>query len=278
MTDEWNGFRFARHFAPKRDRIKTSLRTACSTFAGQWPIDGWPEWLGRLYGIRVPKSVTPRPFRMPRGGANIKILLRLIESVAHLPGELAECGVFQGATLLAIGLYLQQKKLDKTIYGFDSFRGFDDRVKTDIRLGGEPHATKGIGGFGNTSAAQVSAKVTQLGLDANVRLVEGFFRNSLSSFRDQRFCFVHLDCDIYESYRACLEFFYPRLELGGVILLDEYNDPPWPGCNKAVDEFLTDKPERVSAIESDKQVKFFIRKEVTNSSSRATRSNEWRAR
>jgi hypothetical protein len=47
---------------------------------------------------------------------------------------------------------------------------------------------------------------------------------------------------------------------GGVILLDEYDDPPWPGCNKAVDEFLADKPEKPVAIQSDNFVKYFIRK------------------
>jgi hypothetical protein len=32
------------------------------------------------------------------------------------------------------------------------------------------------------------------------------------------------------------------------ILLDEYNDPPWPGCNLAVDEFLSNKPEKLMEI------------------------------
>ena len=57
-----------------------------------------------------------------------------------------------------------------------------------------------------------------------------------------------------------LEFFYPRVTSGGVILFDEYNDPPWPGCNKAVDEFLADKPETLQEIERDNHVKYFIRK------------------
>ena len=72
-----------------------------------------------------------------------------------------------------------------------------------------------------------------------MQLVSGYFRDTLQEFSELRFSFVHLDCDIYASYMECLEFFYPRLAPGGIILLDEYNDPPWPGCNKAVDEFLT---------------------------------------
>jgi hypothetical protein len=45
-----------------------------------------------------------------------------------------------------------------------------------------------------------------------------------------------------------------------VILFDEYNDPPWPGCNLAIDQFLADKPERPVEIERDNFQKWYIRK------------------
>jgi O-methyltransferase len=77
----------------------------------------------------------------------------------------------------------------------------------------------------------------------------------------EQFCFVHLDCVIYESYKSCIEFFYPRLASGGVILFDEYNDPPWPGCARAVNEYLADKPEKLVEITSDNQTKYYLRKQ-----------------
>lgn len=58
-----------------------------------------------------------------------------------------------------------------------------------------------------------------------------------------------------------MEFFYPRINKGAVILLDEYNDPPWPGCNKAVDEFLADKAETLQKIEMDNYQKWYLRKQ-----------------
>ena len=85
--------------------------------------------------------------------------------------------------------------------------------------------------------------------------------DTLPRFANYRFCFAHLDCDIYQSYKETLEFFYPRMTPGAIILLDEYNDPPWPGCNRAVDEFLTDKPERLVEIESDNYRKWYLRKQ-----------------
>ena len=72
-----------------------------------------------------------------------------------------------------------------------------------------------------------------------------------------------LDCELYESYKICLEFFYPRLTEGGIILLNEYNDPPWPGCKKAVDESLANKPESVEEITRDNYIKYQIIKVKT---------------
>ena len=48
---------------------------------------------------------------------------------------------------------------------------------------------------------------------------------------------------------------------GGIILLDEYDDPPWPGCNKAVDEFLATHSGALHEAEFGNYVKFYIQKE-----------------
>jgi hypothetical protein len=53
---------------------------------------------------------------------------------------------------------------------------------------------------------------------------------------------VHFDVDLYESTKACLEFFYPRMIVGGVMLSHDYS--LLAGVRKAVDEFLQDKPEK----------------------------------
>ncbi len=64
-----------------------------------------------------------------------------------------------------------------------------------------------------------------------------------------------------EPYKECLQFFYPRMVAGGILLLDEYNDPPWPGCNKAVDEFLAGKPEHLQVIERNNYQKWYFVKQ-----------------
>jgi hypothetical protein len=82
-----------------------------------------------------------------------------------------------------------------------------------------------------TSYELVSAKLRHFRL-SNVQLHKGFFENTLTSVSALSFSLVHLDCDTYDSYKERLTFFNPRMPHGGIILLDEYNDLPWPGCNQ----------------------------------------------
>ncbi|GAB4243638.1 MAG: hypothetical protein OHK005_08110 [Candidatus Methylacidiphilales bacterium] len=77
----------------------------------------------------------------------------------------------------------------------------------------------------------------------------GHLPKTLPLLQESWFSFVHLDCDIYESYQTCLERLYPRMVPGGIILFDEYRSRVWPGATLAIDEFFSDKPETPEMIE-----------------------------
>lgn len=233
---------------------------ALAPFVRTWPVERWPSWLGHLQEMRVPSNQARHLEPSPTGAANIKIVLAVLKQCVPLDGDVAECGVYRGSSLLTTGLYLKQQGVPKVLMGFDSFEGFPESVKTDLMLGGAPDEQKRQGGFSDVNYQRLCKRIALFGLGDKVRLAKGLFEQTLPRAAEMRFCFVHLDVDIYESYRVCMEFFYPRLVTGGIILLDEYNDPPWPGCNKAIDEFLADKPERPIAVQSDNFVKFYIRR------------------
>jgi O-methyltransferase len=228
------------------------------------PLHSWPWVLGVIHDVAVPRGVKPNAMPFPcSGAANINIILQLLDKIENVAGDIAECGVFRGRTLLPMALYTRQRGTDKQIIGFDSFAGFDDSIQIDINMGGaDTDEYRKVGGFSATSPDLVLAKVRRFCL-TNVELAIGFFPQTLPRYHDRKFAFVHLDCDTYLSYKECLEFFYPAVTEGGIILLDEYNDPPWPGCNKAVDEFLADKPEKPIRIISDNYEKYYIVKQPT---------------
>jgi len=219
----------------------------------------WPGWAGKVCGINLPKRITKRR-TLESGGSNINIIFQLLDLTKNVEGEVAECGVFQGHSLLPIALYLRQENSSKKSFGFDSFEGFNKEVQIDLDIGGERSSEKKIGGFSNTSFNYVENLIRGFKLTDKVVLLQGNFEDSLSCVKDKNFSFVHLDCDLYSSYKTCLEFFYPRISKGGKILIDEYSDPSWPGCNKAVDEFIQNNFIKLSKIEDNNYVKYFIEK------------------
>jgi O-methyltransferase len=76
----------------------------------------------------------------------------------------------------------------------------------------------------------------------NVRFYKGLFPSATGDQVDKLvFSFVHLDVDIYSSTKECLEFFYPRMAKGGVLVSHDYVSAD--GVRKAFDEFFANKPE-----------------------------------
>jgi O-methyltransferase len=240
--------------------VGTLLRAWTRPLVTMRPIEHCPGWLATLHNVKVPGNVEPNVYESPEGSSNIRIIFGLLEPALALPGNVAECGVWQGSTLIPTGLFVRRRGPAKRVMGFDSFQGLDQTVSRDVELGGDADPRKRVGGFSNTSYEAVAQRVRQFGLSGTVTLAPGYFQDTLPRHADSRFCFVHLDCVIYESYRQCLEFFFPRMVTGGIMLLDEYKDPTWPGCTQAVDEFLTGRAERIIEIKSDNHLKYYLRK------------------
>jgi len=253
--------RAARPISTSLKRLaKPALRGLTAALYRNRPLASWPALVGRLHDISVPRAVIPNPTARPTGGANINNLTFLLERTRDIPGDVAECGVYQGASLIPMAIWATQHNIPKTFFGYDSFEGFPDSIAEDQNMGGADIEGKRPGGMNETSLELVASKLKLFHL-GNVRLRKGLFSDTLNQDSWLRFSLAHLDCDIYDSYTECLNFFYPRMSVGAVILLDEYNDPPWPGCNKAVDEFLAELPESLQLISLDNYEKYYIVKQ-----------------
>jgi hypothetical protein len=74
-----------------------------------------------------------------------------------------------------------------------------------------------------------------------VSYYKGCFPDTAGPVAELRFSFVHFDVDLYEGTRACLEFFYPRMIPGGIMLSHDYSILR--GVRQAFQEFMADKPE-----------------------------------
>jgi hypothetical protein len=170
--------------------------------------------------------------------ARFYFLNLVLEQVAkeQLTGDVAELGVYKGNTATLFADFARAK--GKTAYLFDTFTGFS---KIDIRgLDSEKELE-----FRDTSLE----KVKQFVGTESVRYVAGYFPDSTATIPNNlRFCAVHLDCDLYSPMKAGLEYFYPRLVSGGFMIMHDYSSLYWDGAESAVDEFLSDKAERVTPV------------------------------
>ena len=245
-----------------RKVLKEILTVCLRPFAGTIPLKNWSYWMGRTFNIKLPGKV--KAFAEPTTGcsANINIVMHLIGETNQVTGDIAECGVFQGATLVPVTHFLAEQKDTRQIIGFDSFEGFGKAAEVESAVDSSGHIDLETKMFQNTSVGLIQSKLALTKTTtARLKLVKGYFEKSLPSHSDHRFSFVHLDCDLASSYITCLEFFYPRLNRGGIILFDEYLDPVYTAATEAIDGFFAGKPEKPVRIERDNYIKYYIKKD-----------------
>lgn len=144
----------------------------------------------------------------------------------HLPGDVAELGVYKGK----FARYLNQYFPDRKLYLFDTFQGFDDR---DFNIEKAKVNSIGKQDFSNTS---VEAVLREMPFPEQCIAKKGFFPESAIDI-DGSFVFVSLDADLYEPIYRGLQFFYPKLVRGGYIFIHDFNNDYYKGVRKAVEQF-----------------------------------------
>lgn len=166
----------------------------------------------------------------------------------EIRGAILECGVYRGASLLALAHLAMPSR--PPIYGLDSFEGLDEPVEADKFRDGTLDEAAYRGAMADVNLETLRHRLDALGWH-HVKLIKGFFKDTLPQVRDERFSLVHIDCDLYEPHVECLEFAYPRMLPGGAIVLDDYGNPHWPGAKRAVDEFFQNRPEKPEKLPCD---------------------------
>jgi O-methyltransferase len=165
----------------------------------------------------------------------LTLLLREI-TVQAVPGAMAELGVHRGGSARLLHHYCPERKL----FLFDTFSGFTDgdMAKESMRVGYNEKQQ-----FADTDCASVLRTIAPR--TPNAILVPGWFPSSVTpEISHETFAFVHLDADLEEPTRSGLEFFWPRLNRGGFVVVHDYN--AWPGARIAVDDFR--RKQAVAAI------------------------------
>lgn len=88
--------------------------------------------------------------------------------------------------------------------------------------------------FGNTREADVLARMP---FEEKVVIRKGFFPETAQGLEKERYAVVSLDVDLYAPTFAGLEYFYPKLNEGGAIVLHDYNSLRFDGVRRAVADY-----------------------------------------
>ncbi|NJL62444.1 MAG: hypothetical protein HC903_12175 [Methylacidiphilales bacterium] len=75
----------------------------------------------------------------------------------------------------------------------------------------------------------------------HIKMIKGKVEDTLTIPENipEKIAILRLDTDFYESTKKELEILYPRLQKGGVLIIDDYGH--WKGSRKAVDEYFANQ-------------------------------------
>lgn len=166
---------------------------------------------------------------------------------AGIPGAIVECGVWKGGAVMSSLLTMREmNRSERDFFLYDTFEGMPEPSAADKKCDGEKLATvfaeRQVGQNSSTwcrgEFQEVHENVLGTGYDpTRIHFIKGKVEETIPGVLPDQIAVLRLDTDWYESTRHELEYLYPRLSPGGVLIIDDYGH--WQGARQAVDEYFT---------------------------------------
>ena len=192
---------------------------------------------------------------------NVRYLTRIYNLIESVNGSVVECGVGKGRTYLIFAQFIIKEGRRRVLYGYDSFEGFPEPSVHDTSK-----RNPKMGEWSGTSPEDIRVALKAAGINHDFiqgqsKLIPGFFEETLNTYDGGPIALLHIDADLYDSYREALTRLVPEVADNGVILFDEYGTEKWPGATRAVDEFMAQTSWRLQR--DDESGKYFFVKTRT---------------
>jgi len=179
----------------------------------------------------------------------VQLTMRVL--IDAIPGDIVETGVFQGGTAILIAKVLETyAPPDRLLWAADSFKGLprDDEQALDADQSERKQTTIGTAlsdkrseeGEYSSARTVFDDNLKEFGLAnaSRIKVLEGFFIDTLPGAPITTISFLRLDGDIFISTKQPLEILYERVSIGGFIYVDDYGS--YKGCRMAVDQYRKD--------------------------------------
>ena len=174
----------------------------------------------------------------------LRLAVRYIVN-SGIPGDIVECGVWKGGSMMAVArTLLESKSTERTLHLFDTFAQMSESTGVDRTVTGktageilaelapEPGKTWECCTMEETRANLLSTGYPA----AKMALVKGKVEETIPASAPRQIALLRLDTDWFESTYHELTHLYPRLSPGGVLIVDDYGY--WQGARKAVDQYI----------------------------------------
>jgi hypothetical protein len=183
--------------------------------------------------------------------ARFMVQYELFKKIVNIKGSIIECGVYQGAGVMAwakLSETLEPYNFLRKVYGFDTFEGFpsiaeQDKSSSNAAITKVGYLKPEYDVFSELQECIAVLNETRLlkHLD-KVELVKGNAMQTIPAFLNENqhllVSLLYLDFDLFEPTLLALKEFLPRMPKGAIIAFDELHDSKWPGETKAMLEVL----------------------------------------
>jgi O-methyltransferase len=155
----------------------------------------------------------------------------------NIPGDIVETGIWRGGTVIFAASYLSVYDMeDRKVFGCDSFEGLpepDPKFPIDSN---DIHSTID---FLRVSLPEVEHNLRKYLVDSGrVKLVKGWFEQTLPTLPVNKISILRLDGDMYSSTIDALNALYAKVSVGGIVIIDDYC---LEGAKMAVHDFFNTK-------------------------------------
>lgn len=150
----------------------------------------------------------------------------------HVPGDFIEAGVWKGGATIFMRAFLAvNHDTERKVWVADSFAGFPPTNRANER-----EINNIIMPFNVVSLETVKNNFALFNLlDDQVCFLKGFFSQTLPHAPIRELAILRLDGDLYESTMDALIHLYPKLSIGGYLIIDDYGH--FPGCAEAINDY-----------------------------------------
>ncbi len=167
---------------------------------------------------------------------------------AKIKGDIVECGVWRGGSMMAAALTLLDMGVqNKNLFLYDTYEGMPSPSTEDVSVISGETAESDLKKFkkdeklANIHAYASLDSVKKNVLSTNyprehVHFIKGLVEHTIPEKAPKDIAILRLDTDWYSSTHHTMTHLFPRLARGGILILDDYGH--WQGAKKAVDEYI----------------------------------------